>query len=83
MLTEPFRGKMHSVKKNSDETYHHESGDASYVPKSHIQYLEQSGIVVVPLNYLLSETELKDELSKVNGVYICGDSENSIRNDKY
>jgi hypothetical protein len=83
ILTEPFRGQISSYGKEESEVYSHHSNSASYIPKSHVHFLEQSGIVVVPLHFMMSEAEILEELTKVNGVYICGDSEQAISNGDY
>jgi len=82
ILTEPIRGRIRNIK-NDKETFDHDKDEVSYIPKAHVQFLEQSGIVVIPISYLLSEAEIKDELRQVNGIYICGDSERSVANKKY
>lgn len=82
VLTEPLRGKIRN-KKDSSQTFTSEEDYSGYIPKAHVQFLEQSGIVVVPISFSLSENEILEELEKVNGVYIPGDSERSITNVKY
>lgn len=82
VLTEPIRGRIKN-KKDENDQYHERDNLISYVPRAHVQFLEQSGIVVVPISYLSTRAEIEKELKKVNGVYICGDSERSIANEKY
>jgi hypothetical protein len=48
-----------------------------------VQFLEQSGIVVVPISFLDSEEDILKQLRSVNGVYMCGDSHTAIVNDKF
>lgn len=48
-----------------------------------MQFLEQSGIIVVPLSYLDSEEQIKATLAQVNGVYVTGDSHRAIGDEKY
>jgi peptidase E len=79
VLTEPIRGRIRN-KKDSKDSYSHENDEVSYIPKAHVQFLEQSGAVVVPITYTKSRVEIEDELRKVNGIYIAGDSERSIEN---
>jgi gamma-glutamyl-gamma-aminobutyrate hydrolase PuuD len=55
----------------------------SYIPKAHVQFLEQSGIIVVPISFLDSEEEIVSMLGEVNGIYIPGDSQKAITNKKY
>lgn len=47
VLTEPIRGNMKSKTNNEGE----QSEEFSYIPKAHVQFLEQSGIRVVPISY--------------------------------
>lgn len=53
-------------------------GRISYVPKAHVQFLEQSGIRVIPISYLDDFENIEVLLNQVNGVYIAGDSQKSI-----
>jgi len=82
VLTEPLRGKIRN-KKDLSQTFTSEEDYSGYIPKAHVQFLEQSGIVVVPISFSLSEAEILEELEKVNGIYIHGDSDRSIDNVKY
>lgn len=82
VLTEPIRGKIRNKKEDS-ETYDHRNDEVSYIPKAHVQFLEQSGIVVVPITFLGTDEEIRNQLKKVNGVYLCGDSERSVANHQY
>ena len=52
----------------------------SYVPKAHVQFLEQSGVRVIPISYLDDFENMEAVLDQVNGVYIAGDSQKSIAN---
>ena len=45
ILTEPLRGDIKSEG--------HENTDATYVPRAHVQFLEQTGIKVVPIDFSL------------------------------
>ena len=85
VLTEPLRGDMQkNSDKNETETsknwYKKDEMEVSYIPKAHVQFLEQSGIRVVPISYMLDNLSLVDMLSKVNGIYLAGDSHKSIMN---
>ena len=82
VLTEPLKGTI-TNKRDEGQTYDDEDENIGYIPKAHVQFLEQSGIVVVPISYLKSDEEIKRELKKVNGVYICGDSSTSISNNRF
>lgn len=55
----------------------------SYIPKAHVQFLEQSGIRVVPISYLDSAKEIEEILNEVNGIYLPGDSSKAIVNQQY
>ena len=69
VLTEPFAGDLVSEEKRVSS--------GSYVPKAHVQFLEQAGIRVVPLNYRDTEA-IEEQLDMVNGVYCSGDSSKAI-----
>ena len=84
VLTEPFRG---SVTPTSDdynmETFDQYMSRFSYVPRSHVQFLEQSGTRVIPIDYQIPEEELLELLSQISGLYVPGDSHQSITDEKY
>lgn len=80
VLTEPLRGGIRN-KKDSSKRFESKAGEVSYIPKAHVQFLEQSGALVVPISYTKSLEEIEKELKSVNAVYIPGDSEQSITND--
>lgn len=69
--------------KSKNNIFDYTKDEVSYIPKAHVQFLEQSGIHVMPISYLDSKSEILDMLKEVNGVYICGDSHRAIANDKY
>lgn len=48
-----------------------------------MQFLEQAGIRVVPIDYHLSHDELLALLEKVNGVYVPGDSHLTVSDEEY
>ena len=48
--------------------------DQTFVESSNIEYLQAAGARVVHLDYRMSLTELKKELSQLNGIYIPGDT---------
>ena len=83
VLTEPIRGSLKNNRDNEDVQFDHTKDEISYVPKAHVQFLEQSCVVVVPISYTLSPEEIKAELKKVNGVYFCGDSERAVGNNQF
>ena len=53
------------------------------MPKAHVQFLEQSGIKVVPVDYRLSQEDFNNLLDKLNGLYVPGDSYMTMRDEKY
>lgn len=55
----------------------------SYIPKAHVQFLEQSGVRVIPISYLDSFENIEAILDQVNGVYVAGDSQRSIVDKQY
>ena len=57
--------------------------EVSYVPKAHVQFLEQAGVRVVPISYLDSEESIESLLDQVNGIYLSGDSQKSVANRQY
>lgn len=48
-----------------------------------MQFLEQSGVRVVPIDYTMSEEEIESLLNQVNGVYMPGDSQVDVDDAKY
>ena len=85
VLTEPIRGTMKSKSADVDETDKSIEEDElmSYIPKAHVQFLEQSGIRVVPISYLDSQEDIMNMLDQVNGIYCPGDSIKAIVNKQY
>ena len=84
MLTEPLRGDMYtksSSRFKEDELI--ETPSSSYVPKAHVQFLEQAGVRVVPIDYRLPLEERRELLNQLNGVYLPGDSHNTITDEDY
>lgn len=83
ILTEPLKGDL--IKNSSNDNEIIQAGDekVSYVPKSHVQFLEQVGIRVVPISYLSSPEQILELLGQVNGVYMPGDSHKLISNRNY
>ena len=75
MLTEPLRG---SVKGASES-----ESVPGYVPRPHVQFLEQAGVRVVPIDYRLSRDELIDLFEQINGLYLPGDSQTAVTNEVY
>ena len=91
VLTEPIRGDMQKdleadfaqkEQKPDDMTINHR-GQVSYIPKAHVQFLEQSGIRVVPIHYQDKKEDIKELLDQVNGIYIPGDSHKSLSSNQY
>ena len=82
ILTEPIRGQLSAhddMEKHSVDTSRH----MSYVPRAHVQFLEQAGVRVVPVDFNLPKDELIELLEQVNGVYLPGDSHQGIINEQY
>ena len=89
VLTEPIRGTMKSKSAAEDKENGLEDKSIieselmSYIPKAHVQFLEQSGIRVVPISYLDSKEDIINMLDQVNGIYCPGDSVKAIVNKQY
>ena len=84
VLTEPLRGDMYTPSNSRfkrDELV--DTSVASYVPKAHVQFLEQAGIRVVPIDYRLDLEERRALLDQLNGVYLPGDSHNTVTDAAY
>ena len=45
----------------------------SYLPAAYVQWIENSGARVVPIQYTTTGPILKSYLSQINGIIICGD----------
>lgn len=59
VLTEPLRGDLyHSNDRTREKVLSTDDAVPGYVPRSHVQFLEQAGIRVVPIDYRLSRNEL-------------------------
>jgi len=80
ILTEPIRGNLSKGENKDAEKIETE---LSYVPKAHVQFLEQSGVQVVPIDFRLSKDELFKAFDKVNGLYMPGDSHLAVLDEKY
>jgi hypothetical protein len=76
ILTEPLRG---SLRKGNEEI----KDIDEYIPLAHVKFLEQAGIKVIPVRYTLVEEDLLAILSQVNGIYIPGDSDVAVNNERY
>ena len=84
ILSEPFRGQITpTAESNEFESIGSDSSGFSYVPRTHVQFLEQAGIRVIPIDYNLPEIELKELLEQVNGVYFPGDSHLAVTDEHY
>ena len=84
ILTEPLRGELYTPSNSrfkEDELI--DTSTASYVPKAHVQFLEQAGVRVVPIDYRLDLEERRALLDKLNGVYLPGDSHNVVTDEVY
>ena len=91
VLTEPLKGDLVKSEIKDDrkhtkvETERVRSAEkrASYVPRAHVQFLEQAGVRVVPISYLDDPEEIRAQLDQVNGVYLPGDSHLAVADDDY
>ena len=66
VLTQPFT----ALPKTADTT----ETAKSFIPNSHVKFLESAGARIVPVEYTLSQSKLHEMLEQVNGIYIPGDS---------
>lgn len=55
----------------------------TYILTSHVKFLEAAGARIQPINYRQSTFNLQKQLSKLNGIYIPGDSYHILKNDLY
>ena len=59
------------------------ANSAAYIPRTHVQFLEQSGVRVVPIDHRLSTEERWALYDQLNGVYVPGDSHMAIVDEQY
>lgn len=87
VLTEPLRGDLYKKgHENVNEKINGrvESGaPPGYVPRPHVQFLEQAGIRVVPIDYRLGRDELVALFDQLNGLYLPGDSQTAVTDETY
>ena len=83
VLTEPVRGELFIPDTHTLEKYATEDEWISYVPRTHVQFLEQAGVRVVPIDYHLKDEDLVELLDQVNGLYLPGDSHMAVTDAKY
>lgn len=83
VLSEPVRGDLFIPGTHELERYVKEGDSVSYVPRTHVQFLEQAGIRVIPIDYHMEKDELLDLLSQINGIYLPGDSQLAVTDEKY
>ena len=77
VLTEPLRGELFNAGANifdKNQKLSSEENLPGYVPRAHVQFLEQAGVRVVPIDYRLSRDELVEKFDQINGLYLSGDS---------
>ena len=55
----------------------------TFLTSSHVKLLESAGARVVPVDYTLTETKLGELLGQLNGMYIPGESEMLLQNEKF
>lgn len=77
VLSEPLRGDL------LEDSLKNDSGYVSYIPKTHVQFLEQAGMRVVPIDYHLNSEERLALFEKINGVYVPGDSHLTATDEEY
>ena len=80
VLTEPLRGDLFQGQEQIGEGVDRVPG---YVPRAHVQFLEQAGVRVVPVDYRLGRDELVSMFSQLNGLYMPGDSQLAVTNETY
>lgn len=79
ILTEPMRGEI------LNDSYSAVGTDQqfTYIPKPHVQFLEQAGMRVVPIDFRLPTEERWSLYDQLNGVYMPGDSHMGVVSDIY
>ena len=85
VLTEPMRGDLYraSDKWQDEIGKGTDKGVPGYVPRAHVQFLEQAGVRVIPIDYRLSKEELTALYDQLNGVYLPGDSQMAVTDETY
>lgn len=79
VLTEPLRGNVYS----EDSAVFEEGDLVSYVPKTHVKFLEQAGIRVVPVDYRMPMEERFELMDQLSGLYMPGDSQLAVEDEDY
>ena len=77
VLTEPLRGDLYKAGTEDDINAKIGRGverKPGYVPRTHVQFLEQAGVRVLPVDYRLKRDELVTLFDQLNGLYLPGDS---------
>jgi len=54
-----------------------------YIPRAHVQFLEQSGVKVIAVDYRMERDELEKLFDQLNGLYVPGDSYMTQQDEKY
>lgn len=75
-MTEPLRGDLVGASSDTEMKM-------TYIPKTHVQFLEQTGVRVVPIDYRLPREERWALYDQLNGVYIPGDSHMAVTDPLY
>lgn len=87
VLTEPLRGDLYmaeaSQSLNDKIGGRSEEAKPGYVPRAHVQFLEQSGVRVVPVDYRLERNDLVALFDQLNGLYLPGDSQVAVTDETY
>ena len=86
VLTEPLRGDLYkkgAINVNDKVDRGVEKASPGYVPRAHVQFLEQAGVRVVPIDYRLERDDLVALFDQLNGLYLPGDSQMAVTDEKY
>ena len=83
VLTEPLRGDLLRASDKSRVAQYTDDDSAGYVPRAHVQFIEQAGVRVVPIDYRLSRDELVNLFDQLNGIYLPGDSQLAVTDETY
>ena len=84
VLTEPLRGDMYNTQdKFKEHIAEGEDRQPGYIPRAHVQFLEQAGVRVVPVDHRLSRDELITMFDQLNGLYLPGDSHLAVTDEGY
>ena len=84
VLTEPLRGDMYNAKdKSKEQVGAGVDRQPGYIPRAHVQFLEQAGVRVVPVDHRMERDELVTMFDQLNGLYLPGDSHLGVIDETY